>query len=144
MIKDMLIWLRKIESKKTYVINGIILFIGIVLAFLCDIFKVYTLVKSLCTLVIAVPLFILLYYVIISYTSKVDKKKTIKGQLTRNQRINISLLVGTVLVLLQSIILRNSIFYTFTAGINIAIILLLVLFCRRTRDEGVQEEYGIF
>lgn len=144
MIKDMLIWLRKIENRKTYVINGIILFIGIVLAFLCDIFKVYTLVKSLCTLVIAVPLFILLYYVIISYTSKVDKKKTIKGQLTRNQRINISLLVGTVLVLLQSILLRNSIFYTFTAGINIAIILLLVLFCRRTRDEGVQEEYGIF
>lgn len=144
MIKDMLLWLRKIESKKTYIINGIILFIGIVLAFLCDIFKVYTILKSLCTLVIAVPLFILLYYVIISYTSKVNKKKTIKGQLTRNQRINISLLVGTVLVLLQSILLRNSIFYTFTAGINIAIILLLILFCRKTRDEGVQNEYGIF
>ena len=144
MIKDMLLWLRKIEGKKTYIINGIILFIGIVLAFICDIFKVYTILKSLCILVIAVPLFILLYYIIISYTSKVDKKKTIKGQLTRNQRINISLLVGTVLVLLQSILLRNSIFYTFTAGINIAIILLLILFCRRTRDEGVQEEYGIF
>lgn len=144
MIKDMLLWLRKIENKKTYIINSVILFIGIVLAFICDIFKVYTLVKSLCTLVIAVPLFILLYYVIISYTSKVDKKKTIKGQLTRNQRINISLLIGTVLVLLQSILLRNSVFYTFTAGINIAIILLLVLFCRKTRDEGVQNEYGIF
>lgn len=144
MIKDMLLWLRKIENKKTYIINGVILFIGIVLAFLCDIFKVYTILKSLCTLVIAVPLFILLYYIIISYTSKVDKKKTIKGQLTRNQRINISLLVGTVLVLLQSILLRNSIFYTFTAGINIAIILLLILFCRKTRDEGVQNEYGIF
>lgn len=144
MIKDMLIWLRKIESKKTYIINGAILFISIVLAFVCDIFKVYTLVKSLCTLVVAMPLFILLYYVIIGYTSKVDKKKTIKGQLTRNQRINISLLVGTVLVLLQSILLRNSIFYTFTAGINIAIILLLILFCRKTRDESVQNEYGIF
>lgn len=154
--RKFLIELRKLENKEnqktkfqTKLIIGAI--IGSIIGVVIDVVLPFTFFINTIRGVIAFATALLLYSALYLYSIKIKEVRMkrdkyyvqIRKRFSFNQRLNISILIGTVVVVITILSGQPSAIYTFKAMLSIVIFTTLVAFSRRDRNEFLKSIYEI-
>lgn len=153
-IRNFLLWIRRewsrTDTKLTIVSKAIIAFVAsVVLSLFTDWLIPYNFIfnafRGVIAVVMGASVFTVLYVLALVNSEAKSKNEVyvpFRKRFSYTQRINISIVLAVVTVIF-ALMVSEGLMYTIASGVIVLIVISLFTFVRPSRDEYLQDKYGI-